>query len=353
MPEIIGLLADRGMPEKHVTRLLPALREAARDHKSGEPATIEFRVGTLPMDEHASVRLADSARGIMDKHGWDRMVYITDLPVTTRRPIISQTVAQGRATMLCLPAFGLLRAGEGLRQEMTRLVRGHQAGAGTLEHNIEVEDIEGGDAEADATRVIDGRGRTIRLLLGMISGNRPIKLLRVLSGCLATGVATGGFGIFYGSVWEMSYMIANWRLVLITVLSIVALTFWLIFHNGLWNAVRHKADDVSAAAWRAKMDNWATLATVLMAAAGVYIIIFLVMFITSVTVVPTGFFSTRVHADINVMDYITLAWFSASLGTLGGALGSSFDTDDSIREATYNRRELRRRQIADLFDGDQ
>ena len=350
MSEIIGLLADRGMPETHVNRLLPALRKAAQDHKSGQPATVEFKVGTLPMDENGSVRLADTAKAIMDKHGWDRLVYITDLPVTTRRPIISQTVEQGRATMLCLPAFGLLRAGEGLRQEMSRLVQGLQAGAGNLEHNIAAEDIEGGDAEADVTRVIEGRGRTVRLLLGMISGNRPTKLLRVLSGCLATGVATGGFGIFYGSVWEMSYMIADWRLVMITVLSIVALTFWLIFHNGLWNTVRDKTDDISAAAWRAKMDNIATLVTVMMAAAGVYLIIFVVMFVVSVTVVPSGFFSTRVHADISVLDYVTLAWFSASLGTLGGALGSSFDTDESIREATYNRRELRRRQIADLFD---
>ena len=351
MPETIGLLVDRGLPESRVRRLLPALKEAAKSHRSGHVPEIQFRIGTLPMDENGNVRLADSAKGIMEQYGWSRLIYVTDLPITTRRPIISQTVEHGRATMLCLPAFGLLRAEEGLRQEMSRLVRGLQAGAGNLEFGLEPEDIEGGDAEADSTRVLEGRGRTVRLLLGMIRGNRPTKLLRVLSACLATGVATGGYGIFYGSLWEMSYMIANWRLVMITGLSIASLTFWLIFHNGLWNTVRDKTDsDVSAARWRAKMDNLATLPTVAMAAGLVYLTIFLVMFLVSVTVVPTGFFSSRVHDNISWIDYMRLAWFTASLGTMGGALGSSFDTDESIREATYNRRELRRRQIADLYE---
>jgi hypothetical protein len=62
---------------------------------------------TLPMGLDGSVRLSDSAVGLMESHGWDRMIYVTDLPLTTRRPVISQTVNRGRVTMLCLPAFGL------------------------------------------------------------------------------------------------------------------------------------------------------------------------------------------------------------------------------------------------------
>ena len=75
------------------------------------------------MDQEGNVRLAHSAPGILQDRGWDRMIYVTDLPLTTRRPVISQSVENGRATMLCLPAFGLLRARDALRQEMTRLVK--------------------------------------------------------------------------------------------------------------------------------------------------------------------------------------------------------------------------------------
>ncbi|MGJ4091336.1 hypothetical protein ACN4CT_06235 [Corynebacterium macclintockiae] len=366
LPEKIGLLADRGLPAVRVRALLKELDEVSQKHVSGDKPILEFRTGTLPMDEFGNVRLADSAPGILRDYGWDRLVYVTDLPLTTRRPVISQTVEHGRATMLCLPAFGLLRAKEGLRQELSRLVCGKPAGAGQREKGVD--DIEGGDVEADTTRVLEGRGRTLRLLLGMIRGNRPGQLIRVLSSCLATGVATGGFGIFYGSVWEMSYLISSWRQIMITILSITLLTFWLIYKNGLWNGAYSRnpepttvnvatggaaqpASD-SAAWWRARMDNLATTGTVLISATGVYILIYLTMLLVSAAVVPVPFFESRVNANITPMDYLTLAWFAASLGTLGGALGSSFDTDESVREATYNRRELQRRQIVGLFDGD-
>ena len=350
-----------------VRAMLQQLAKASENHVSGTKPILEFRTGTLPMDEFGNVRLADTAPGILRDYGWDRLVYVTDLPLTTRRPVISQTVEQGKATMLCLPAFGLLRAKEGLWQELSRLVCGKHAGAGQREKSVD--EIEGGDVEADTTRVLEGRGRTLRLLLGMIRGNRPGQLLKVLSSCLATGVATGGFGIFYGSVWEMSYLISPWRQIMITILSITLLTFWLIYKNGLWNggysrkaepsvlsvgadATSTQASSDSVEWWRARMDNLATIGTVLISATGVYALIYLTMLLVSAAVVPVPFFQNKVNSTITPLDYLTLAWFAASLGTLGGALGSSFDTDESVREATYNRRELQRRQIVGLFDGD-
>ncbi len=375
------MLVDPGLPEARVRGLLPELRETAKEQAQvwtqnvdlgtagdwidsvddsdplpagnteaatvSAPVRIDLRVGTLPMDSAGNVRLAHSASGIMNDRGWDRMVYVTDLPLTTRRPVISQSVENGRATMLCLPAFGLLRARDALRQELTRLVKGLPAGAGVPE--TQVADIEGGDSSAQTTRVLEGRGRVLRLWLGMIRCNRPDKLIRVLSGCLATGVATGAFSIFYGSVWAMSSLIAVWRLSLITFVAIAALTFWLIFHNGLWNKWRGKDMD-SLTRWRSRIDNLATVGTVGLAAAGIYVLIFLTLLLFAATVVPIPYFAQQISSKVSFLDYLTLAWFTASLGTMAGALGSGFDSDDAIREATYNRREHRRREIAGLFD---
>ena len=80
MPEKIGLLADRGLPEARVKSLFKELQEASEKHVSGETPTLDFRTGTLPMDDSGSVRLADSAPGILRDYGWDRLVYVTDLP---------------------------------------------------------------------------------------------------------------------------------------------------------------------------------------------------------------------------------------------------------------------------------
>ena len=381
MTEVIGLLVDPGLPEARVRDLLPELREVARQQAQlwtqnvdlgtagawidsvdasdplptgntevatvSVPARLDLRVGTLPMDQEGNVRLAHSAPGILQDRGWDRMIYVTDLPLTTRRPVISQSVENGRATMLCLPAFGLLRARDALRQEMTRLVKGLPAGAGVPE--TQVAEIEGGDSSAQTTRVLEGRGRVLRLWLGMIRCNRPDKLIRVLSGCLATGVATGAFSFFYGSVWAMSSLIAVWRLSLITFVAITALTFWLIYHNGLWNKWRGQNLD-SLTRWRRRIDNLATVGTVALAATGIYALIYLILLLFAATVVPIPYFAQMINSEVAITDYLTLAWFTTSLGTMAGALGSGFDSDDSIREATYNRREHRRREITGLFD---
>lgn len=352
----VGVMVDRGLPEKRVRKVLEKLGvDPDETHLTDDDLValglprVEVRTSTLPMGLDGSVRLADSSTGIMESHGWDRMVYVTDLPLTTRRPVISQTVNRGRVTMLCLPAFGMLRAQEGLRQELSRLLKGKPAGAGILEDVTDTSDIEGGDAEADSTRVIDGWGRSLRLLLGMVAGNRPAVLYRVLTGCLAIGVATGAYGIFYGSMWQMSHTISLLRMFFISIFAVGALTFWLVYHNGLWNRWPDREAD-SVAAWRARMDNRATLCTVLIAAAMIYTTVFIALLVLSVVIVDTEYFRAQVSDEPFPWGYAKLAWLTASLGTMAGAIGSSFDDDEAIREATYNRREHIRRQITGLYE---
>ncbi|MDN6706169.1 hypothetical protein [Corynebacterium glyciniphilum] len=352
----VGVMVDRGLPEKRVRKVLEKLGVHPDETNLSDDdlgalglPRVEVRTSTLPMGLDGSVRLSDSAAGIMESHGWDRMIYVTDLPLTTRRPVISQTVDRGRVTMLCLPAFGFLRAQEGLRQELSRLLRRKPAGAGVLEDVSDSSDIEGGDSEADTTRVIDGWGRSLRLLLGMVAGNRPTELYRVLTGCLAIGIATGAYGIFYGSMWQMSHTVSVLRMFVISLVAVGALTFWLIYHNGLWNRWPNRESD-SVAKWRARMDNRATLATVLIAAAMIYTTVFGVLLALSIVIVDTNYFRAQVNDEPFPWGYAKLAWLTASLGTMAGAIGSSFDNDEAIREATYNRREHIRRQITGLYE---
>ncbi len=145
-------------------------------------------------------------------------------------------------------------------------------------------------------------------------------------------------------MWQMSHTVSVLRMSVISLFAIGALTFWLIYHNGLWNRWPDREPD-SVSRWRARMDNRATLGTVLLAAMMISATVWVVLLVLSVVIVDTNYFRMQVKDDPFPWGYAKLAWLTASLGTLAGAVGSSFDSDDSIREATYNRREHQRRQI--------
>jgi hypothetical protein len=98
------------------------------------------------------------------------------------------------------------------------------------------------------------------------------------------------------------------------------------------------------------MDNRATVGTVVIAAVMIYTTVFLALLVLSVVIVDTNYFRSQVNDEPFPWGYAKLAWLTASLGTFAGAIGSSFDNDDAIREATYNRREHLRRQITGLYE---
>ena len=52
---------------------------------------------------------------------------------------------------------------------------------------------------------------------------------------------------------------------------------------------------------------------------------------------------------VTILDYVHLAWLSSCLGAFAGALGSNFDNEESVREATYSLRWHERRMMFDTY----
>lgn len=182
----------------------------------------------------------------------------------------------------------------------------------------------------------------LRLLTGMVRSNRPGRTLPALTTSIAAAAAVGTFGVFYSSMWTLADSLHPARLLLIGLLVIAALPFWLIFRNRLWTKRRD-----AVYAWQGGLNNTTTVIMVGTSVALMFLVLFAFLFALGLVVVDDGQLGSELMHPVSFFNYPRLAWLAAGLGTLAGALGSNFDSDDEIRRATYSKRESERRDTDD------
>jgi hypothetical protein len=74
------------------------------------------------------------------------------------------------------------------------------------------------------------------------------------------------------------------------------------------------------------------------------------MFVLAIAVMDAGYLETQLERPVSIWDYVHLAWLSSCLGAFAGALGSNFDDEDAVREATYSLRWHERRKMFDSYE---
>lgn len=168
---------------------------------------------------------------------------------------------------------------------------------------------------------------------------------RPLSGSITAAVAAGAFGVYYNSIWALANALHPARLFLAGVIAIVLFTGWLIVRNGLWNSRREVEFP-----WQGLLDNVTTIIMVSTSVALMYLMIAVGLLGLGLVVIDESLLRSELMRSVGLSNYVAVAWAAASLGMLFGALGSNFDSDDEIREATYSQREYERRQRQDADD---
>ena len=382
-PRLVGLVADPGAPWALVRRI-------ARDFEQRLDARtptdrgwrVETRQESLPVGADGGMVLDEPVRSLADRHGWDTVIAVVDLPrFEEGRGVVADVVPQLRLGVVCVPALGLITPARRLRETVLRVIEHMDAAPdvdppdGELDvqsagESAEVEDEEreprdpdtetlvgltpledteagvstttgmGGESRRASTVYVKGSMGTLRLLAGMVMANRPLRMPRDMTFTIASASAAGAYGVFFGSIWVLSSVMSPLRLAAVTVLSIALLVAWLIATNGLWTSgtVRRHSS---------RLDNLSTVITVALACTVVYVVLFTTLFVVAVMIIPVEYLSGELEESSGLRDYAQLVWLAASMGTMAGAVGSSLDDSDRIRNATYSLRERHRRSGGD------
>ena len=286
------------------------------------------------LDDLASRRLDDR---------WDVAIFLTDLPLHTERvPLVAHASARRRVAMVSLPALGLrqLRAVRAVVPDLVgRLLtdasdeRVPAAGWAPAELARRVAAIRRVVGEGDAGELgylasrLVGR---VRLLAGMVRANRPGRALLGLSKLLVGAFGTAAFALTTDTIWQMGDALGGLRLAVIMLLGLTALVAWLIVAHDLW-----EKPDRETSTELARMFNLGTILTLTLATAVSYLVLFVGTVIAAALLIDTSVLEQTLQRSVDVTDYLSLAWIISSLATVGGAIGSGLEDEDTVRAAAY------------------
>src|SRR5690625_1648705 len=349
----IGLMADPGLPMRIAKKISGDLADKL---SAGTPNQWDVEVTTerLPMDSEGDIPIFRPAPRLREAYNWDYLVYLTDLPLISDHEILlCKANTESQTAMVSLPSVGATRAAKRVQAIVVSLITAARTNFENESPEHRMQDVMGRgvtfrqrESEDTSVRIyLSGLRHRFGLLTGTIKRNRPAQLLAELTNSIALGAATGAFGIFYGSIWELAEALSSLRLFFISFAVGTLMGFWLILKNSLWV---HPRD--TGARWQSRMENIATIATIGIGVVLLYIVLYSVLFLLSLTVIDGGYLANELGHPVGLSDYFGLSWLSSSLGMLAGALGSNFNDPDSIREATYSKRVYQRRKLADEFE---
>lgn len=377
---MIGLVADPGLPADVVDSIgqeLPGLLgEWCQDSSVADRWRVETSSQLLPLDEDGALPLLDIGRRQRQEQGWDLTVVMTELPRRAgRRPIVADCQPGAAVGLVSVPAMGALGVRRRARDTVACLIseylwnegadgspgepaggrRGRGPGypvevitgrdeerADAEEHGGEQNDIQRDPTETSVHLALTGTGGRLRLLAGMVRANRPWRLVPSLSPALAGAAAGAAFGVFYSNIWQLADAFSVGRLMLVNTIAVLAMITWLIFDNNLWENLKNRRLRSESALY-----NTVTVLTVSYGVLCMYVLLYSVTLVAAFVTIPTGYLATTLGHGAGVSDLATVAWLSASMGTIAGALGSGLAGAETVRRAAYSAREQERQERRD------
>ncbi|GAA1139662.1 hypothetical protein [Nesterenkonia lutea] len=340
------VVADPGVPSRRVRSVEESFAEQAQQLVAGElEVSVETRTVRMRSDETLDItamRELDSAHLKADA-----VLVLTEVPrYVEEKPLVAEVFPEESAAVISCPSLGAWRTKHRIQAAFLDCVRQLLPSA---DPNAQ-EDSSGlggpwkPAAEGDSSRLF-ARSWTgaPRMVLGMTAANNPWRTAPKLSRALAAASATGAFGIFYSSVWQMAEALSLGRLLMIAATAIISMVAWLIVMNQLWDKPVHQRLRRVVALY-----NGSTILTLLICVTMLYLALVALILIGGLVIIEPGFMSETIGTDVGFTSYLDIAWLSAALGVIAGAIGSTFDSNTDVRQLTHGQRERQRRQDEEL-----
>jgi hypothetical protein len=207
--------------------------------------------------------------GQAEEHRWDLVVGLTDLPLrdSDGRYLLIETDAHQRAAVPSLPALRGLRMHTRSRLAVRELVNGMANDASRTDRRVP----------------LPRRSGRWQLLLGTVLANRPWLLVPGLKSALVVG--------------------------------------WLVIDGELWD---RPDNDSPQARDRSRLYNTSTLITLTAGVIICYVALYVVNLMWALFVLDHAVMGDYLRVSLGDGDVLVLAWFVASVATVGGALAAAW-----------------------------
>jgi len=292
-------------------------------------------------------RIAELVRGARTQlldHGWDLLVYLTDIPMMSGgRPVTAHASPIDGVALVSVPALGAIDVDARVREAVIDVLAALVPGSGDGDRREELEarfeelasavgtaQVRDDDTIRFTNAVIRGN---LRLLVGMVRANRPWRVAAKLSRALVASLGTAAYVLASAGFWTLAAHMTWPRLLGLTVAAIVITSVALIVAHDLWE--RRTRPETRE---RVVLFNLVTTLTIAIGVLTLYLALLAFSVIGSVSLVPRGALEEQIGHSAGPSEYLQLAWLATSLASLAGALGSLVESDLAVREAAYGHR---------------
>jgi uncharacterized membrane protein len=331
---VLGVVVAPGLAQEVTSRIADDLLDDLRERYGSVEWRAVLEVDRLVEPPAPLTEIFTAARKKLLDGEWDIGIVVTDLPLHVAGRAVSHQVNPTHGiAVVSLPALGAIHLRPRLRRALLQLVA-NLVGDGEENERKTLRQL--------VTDTVQGPGALrllfvpavllshLRLLLGMVRANRPWRFAARLYRALVAALAAAAFGLVSSDVWRLADTMGWWRLAILSIVSITLTIVSIIAAHGLWE----RAPEPRVRS-QVVLFNLATAATVKIGILSLYLALFALVLAGAALVISSTALRDALGHGVTMWDYVALAWFIASMATLGGGLGASLESQEAVREAAY------------------